>query len=151
MRKQFILTGLFVASTCLACLISAERSPSANSLKNNKTVQQASLKAASPGHAKDVTFASTGGANNPDQRKKRLERLGQLQKQLLMLEQTCADYKLVLEKAGIADSVYDQYDNPEGRLSRYKVGIAVKQFFELSRQVRSCRQQVLELQAEFSR
>jgi hypothetical protein len=133
MRKTFILTGLLMISVFLVFLISAERS---NLFRNNfpdrKKVLRRNFEYRPDMSESNIdSFVQDGKLIliNGQKGQEFLEKYIVLAEQQDRLEQISSECRLVIEKAAIEDSVYDQYDNPDARLQRYKVDQIVKRFF----------------------
>jgi hypothetical protein len=121
MRKKIILTGLLMGCASLACLISAEKSH----VREKGNLMENRAKTYDHG---GETSSEKNTANAPYDRNY-LMKLQKLSREGEELERICRECRLVIDKAAIEDSVYDQYDNPGGRLDRYKIDLVVKKLF----------------------
>jgi len=139
MRKVIILTYLLLGSISLLCLIGAEKSnlQQQNYLQKSKELTVLDHSDASLNNESESTdslvFKSFNNAvlkNNPD-----VIEYTKLCNKTAYIEHICEECRKILEKAGIEDSMYDQYDNPEGRLHPYKVKSTIRRLFDLTKEL----------------
>jgi hypothetical protein len=134
MRKVYILTGLLLISSMAVCLIGVKKPQEVKPGMRDglsfsgQTFSYHSRPADLENRGPSTSNKSIGmDEKNRKQYQQEYEKLIEAEQEL---EAICKQCREVLEKASIDDSVYDQYDNPQGRLQRYKVDRTLKTFFE---------------------
>ncbi len=158
MRKVFIISGLLMVSVSLTLLISAEKSHVFKSGKipgkNHKIWNPHPTLIYSQDTLRTHDIWSVKDKNtSPILNKKEmllLEKYRKLSEKTEQLEKICNECRLVLEKAGIDDSVYDPFDNPEGRVSKYEIDRTVERLFNASKMLKIMKLQQENLKKQYN-
>ncbi len=151
MRKVFIFSVLLMVAGTLVLVSGSRRGPlvSRSGKHDNEKAVFRSQGYDEPSSSSKDPRSSGHFTIEEKNRREYLRRYHELKQEEAKLEALCNECRVVLEKAAIEDSVYDQYDNPQGRLLRYKIDRTVATFLKSSKRLLQNREEQRKLNLRY--